>query len=64
MVKWLKVGEGEQEIMVVAKKEGKKIQYWGMYDTTSATFCVAYILNEQVQALFLVEAIEFKEVQL
>lgn len=35
-----------------------------MYDTTSATFCVAYILNEQVQALFLVEAIEFKEVQL
>lgn len=35
-----------------------------MYSTPSAMLSVEYILNRQVWALFIVEAMEFEEVQL
>lgn len=63
MVKWLKMGRKRRKNDSV-KREGKKTWYQGMYSTPSAMLSVEYILNRQVWALFIVEAIEFEEVQL
>lgn len=43
MVKWLKVGEREEEIMAFVKRERKNTQCPGMYNTPSAMLTVEYI---------------------